>query len=72
MKMKVIEGRVHIIWYGYLPVDMEVRIHIWIKDDNFETSESRIVLTLPLYNELEEPIKLLTECDSLLLGASRK
>ena len=33
----------------------------WFRDDDLKTGKSRIVLILPLYEELEKPIKLLTD-----------
>ena len=46
--------------YFYESDNVKKRIS-WFRDDDLKTSESRIILILPLYEELEKRIKLLTD-----------
>ena len=47
-EVKIIDGRVHITWYGYLPVDMKICIHIAI--------ERYIEITKTTVDEVEIPV----------------
>lgn len=67
-EMKVIGGRVHITWYGYLPVDIKNRIHfaieryIEITTSNENNEVSIVTETLPkTSNKTLEVIKSLVD-----------
>ena len=48
--MKVIDGRVHITWHGYLPIDMKVCIHIAI-ERYIEITTSTKIEEVPIVTE---------------------
>ena len=46
-EVKIIDGRVHITWHGYLPVDMKICIHVAIEryiEINTSTKIAALVL----------------------------
>ena len=67
-EVKVIDGRVHITWHGYMPVDMKSRIHIAIEryieitTSNENNEVSIVTETLPkTSNKTLEVIKSLKD-----------
>ena len=46
-EVKIIDGRVHITWHGYLPVDMKISIHVAI-DRYIEITTSTKIAALVL------------------------